>query len=364
MFPLEELVHHLDCNINKVKNGKDFLLLKDPEQVKREDELMNTAPYKQMKTVMLNKKFEGLLNERSKTEEKEQKRLKKMQEREEMQKAGGKFDGKKKMDDESSLTSKLLKGAFHQFESKAGIREDPCVSDLEVIKYARQAPLVILLIGKPRSGKTTTAMNLSASLDLIHIDCQRYIDRLLAKIATYEAPDDLEEGQEPPKWLSDFEEELHRQLKSGNGPNDQQIIEMLNLQIESDEAQTKGFILDLPFYKRKESWTELIKKGELKISHTSFSYIVELLYENPDISYRAENIRLNPDDGKSYSKWERDERKKPKVKKLTEEEEDEPVDEILKRVCDLPDFLSNELKHYHTIERPAFDDFIIRMYDN
>jgi adenylate kinase family enzyme len=52
----------------------------------------------------------------------------------------------------------------------------------------------ILVIGKPRCGKTTFAKNLAVKLDLVHINVENWINDLLAKIKAYEPPEDLEEG--------------------------------------------------------------------------------------------------------------------------------------------------------------------------
>jgi adenylate kinase family enzyme len=54
--------------------------------------------------------------------------------------------------------------------------------------------LKILVIGKPRSGKTTLARNLSKTLNLVHINVENWINDLLARIKAYEPPEDLEEG--------------------------------------------------------------------------------------------------------------------------------------------------------------------------
>jgi adenylate kinase family enzyme len=70
----------------------------------------------------------------------------------------------------------------------------------------------ILVIGKPRCGKTTFAKNLAMKLDLVHINVENWINDLLAKIKAYEPPEDLEEGQEPPKWLTDLEENVNQSL--------------------------------------------------------------------------------------------------------------------------------------------------------
>jgi chloramphenicol 3-O-phosphotransferase len=120
-----------------------------------------------------------------------------------------------------------VRGPFYQLESKLGILTDPVVSDLDIIVSANKPAFAILVIGKPRAGKSTTAEVLASSLDLVYIHVQRFIDILLKKISEYEAPD-LEEGEEPPKWLSDVEENVNSTLKSGGNLDDDTILEILN----------------------------------------------------------------------------------------------------------------------------------------
>ncbi len=60
------------------------------------------------------------------------------------------------------------------------------------------------------------------------------------------------------------------------------------------------------------------------MGHTQeLSHIVELWCDDEDVRLRSENMRVNPDDNALYSRWEREERKKPKIVN----EDDEPVDE-------------------------------------
>ena len=128
---------------------------------------------------------------------------------------------------------------------------------------ASKPPLCILVIGKPRSGKSNVSKSLSESLDLVHVWVKNYINSLLLKISNYEPPEDLEEGKEPPKFLKDFEEDIFQTLKAGKGPCDSQMVKMLAELVGSDQAQTKGFIVDLPLHQREESWFDTISRGAL-----------------------------------------------------------------------------------------------------
>ena len=90
-------------------------------------------------------------------------------------------------------------------DSREGLSQDnfETCAEGDLIQAARTDALKILVIGKPRSGKTSLAKNLCQKLDLVHINVENWLNALINKIKTYEPPEDLEEGQAPPKWLSD-----------------------------------------------------------------------------------------------------------------------------------------------------------------
>ena len=50
------------------------------------------------------------------------------------------------------------------------------------------------------------------------------------------------------------------------------------------------------------------------------THVIELVMSDDEIKERAKNLKYNIDDNKVYSRWEREERKKPKI--LTEEEQE------------------------------------------
>ena len=66
-------------------------------------------------------------------------------------------------------------------------------AEYDFLEAARAKAMRILIIGKPRSGKSTLAKNLAVKLDLVHINVENWIKALLEKIKTYEPPE-VEEG--------------------------------------------------------------------------------------------------------------------------------------------------------------------------
>lgn len=108
-----------------------------------------------------------------------------------------------------------MQGPFYKLITKQGlIKEDfVTIPQSDLIDYAQAQELRIMLIGKPRSGKTTLARNLSKRLDLVHVSLENWLLKLQEKIKNYEPPEDLEEGQEPPEWLTPLEKDVNEALK-------------------------------------------------------------------------------------------------------------------------------------------------------
>lgn len=106
--------------------------------------------------------------------------------------------------------------------------------------------------------------------------------------------------------------------------------------------------------------------------------MVELDCEDEEIRLRAKHLRLDPEDGQVYSRWERAERNKPKPVELDADgnpiEPEVPEDgegpkklieaDLVQRVQDTDSFVTEELQHYAAAERPALDDMIVRLHNH
>ena len=124
-------------------------------------------------------------------------------------------------------------------------------AEQDLIDAATKPAPRILVIGKPRSGKSTLAKNLAVRLDLVHINTENWVLALLEKIKNYEAPEDLPEDADPLGYLSPLEHSIYSNLRSGSGPQDAENVEILRQMINSSSARMKGYILDLNFYDRQ-----------------------------------------------------------------------------------------------------------------
>ena len=108
---------------------------------------------------------------------------------------------------------KVIKGPFYKLQSKSGPTEDDfgkCATS-DLIDIANKEIMRVLIVSKPRCGKTTLAKQLEKRLNLVRVAADQWIDNLFKKIKDREEnpPEEepvpeLEEGQEPPpkkSWL-------------------------------------------------------------------------------------------------------------------------------------------------------------------
>jgi adenylate kinase family enzyme len=59
-----------------------------------------------------------------------------------------------------------------------------------LIDYATNPAPRVLLLGKPRSGKTTLAKKLSEKLDLVHVSIENWMMAFMKKVRDEEPPED------------------------------------------------------------------------------------------------------------------------------------------------------------------------------
>ena len=135
---------------------------------------------------------------------------------------------------------------------------------------------------------------------------------------------------------------------------------MIKELIQSPEARTKGFVLDLDFsHNSEKSWVARIQDAKI-LNDPEFTHIIDLIEDKAETFKRAAELRVTPADGVLYSKWERNERAKPK-KPVNEDEEPEEEDEnapkplneneLVFRECDNQHNITKELESYEKRDR-------------
>jgi|688.fasta_scaffold139218_2 hypothetical protein len=124
---------------------------------------------------------------------------------------------------EETLLLKQLQGPFYQLLSNHGSKRDDFNAPKNLIEQSRQEKMRVLVIGKPRSGKTTLTKELEKSLNLVRVSVDNWLANLFKKIKDREEnpPEEepepeLEEGQErPPKksWMEPLDELVYNKLR-------------------------------------------------------------------------------------------------------------------------------------------------------
>lgn len=98
---------------------------------------------------------------------------------------------------------KLMRGPFYNLISREGSREDDFVNctTRDLIDSANSELIKVLILGKPRSGKTTLAKALAQRLDLVRVSPEVWLEDLFARIKEREEnpPEEDEEDAEEAK---------------------------------------------------------------------------------------------------------------------------------------------------------------------
>lgn len=249
---------------------------------------------------------------------------------------------------------------FHNYVSKNDClpfdNPDPFIEDL--LEYSDQAPLQILVIAKPKVGKSSFCATLAKKLDIIHIDLELCLQKIFKKIKDFEENPELDEENNPKEFLSPLEREVINDLKMGNEVSNDSLLELMNLELDDPLVSLKGFLLDIPLTDFQDfSWISQIFNGTMRLPQVLcryFSHVINLEVPDEEVRNVADNLRENLEDFKLYSEYDRILLKNPKPKSEEEEEAEENeekkplLDEnLLIRPGDCPEFLEPLLEKYN-----------------
>lgn len=154
------------------------MAIKPSEEVRNDyDFVPCETPYKRMRLIMLTKKFETIYTDVLQGDENDLRRIDKLVDKEETRKRKCRLQetlSTKAVAEtyEEKHIIKSMMGPFFKSMSKEGLREDDFITcaQQDLIQFASKPAAKVLLLGKPRSGKTTLAKILAQRLDLMHIN--------------------------------------------------------------------------------------------------------------------------------------------------------------------------------------------------
>ena len=107
---------------------------------------------------------------------------------------------------------KLMRGPFYNMMSREGSREDDFITctTKDLIDSANAELMKVLILGKPRSGKTTMAISMAEKLDLVRISPDIWLEDLFKRIKEKEENEEPEPEEEVPEEPEKKEELMKR----------------------------------------------------------------------------------------------------------------------------------------------------------
>ena len=283
------------CDYEKYEESGKLAIEKREDKMNPEEFIPCEMSYKQMRELMLKKKFETIFNDKAMAAqvgddgEDPAELIRKLVEKEDNRKnkikSPDSFNSKGLSQTyEEKNTIKMMKGPFYKLLSQTGLEEDDFLTcaQQDLIDYVNKPAPRVLILGKPRSGKTTLAAELCKRHDLVHVSVENWMEELQNKIRELpeefdadghdntrpEDPesDEYKEWVPRPDYFTDVELRVKKRLLRGKGPTHLHNVAMLKEQMNSAEAKTKGFVLDLTFYKinvEEEETEEEIPEPEI-----------------------------------------------------------------------------------------------------
>lgn len=187
----------------------------------------------------------------------------------------------------------------------------------------------MLVIGKPKLGKTTLARLVEQKADIEHIELGKLIGKIITRMKELEeTPEQDAEGNpvEMVESLGALEFGIVEDLKNGRKIENGKLVKLVNKALAEKSVAMRGFVLDLPLGAADEDgfcWVDAILTNKIilpKIQCRYFSHIVELDDTDEEVIRNAGLQWSNIETGKVYSEWNREELRKP----LTTSEEEQP----------------------------------------
>ena len=249
---------------------------------------------------------------------------------------------------------------FDKFLSKNGIKFDNWDSDNDLYDEANKKSPVILIVGPPLIGKTSVSAKLSADLQMVYLDPDKFFKDIFKKVEEFEekmANWDENEGNEddnnaqdgaegegdnkdkpkPKKEkpgvdtaLNAVEYAVYNDIINGGAISQLNMQRMYSHILHSDLALSRGVVIDMNsnIYTKNENdpesdemcFVERILSGYY--GNVVVDYVIDLTIDRAELEQRKEQMKFNMKTLKYISPREIELMKKPKViaKEIFEDE--------------------------------------------
>jgi len=193
-------------DVQRIESNDKMAIKPNEEFTREEDFNCVSTSFKDAVQTMLQKKYESfftvkLQGDSETAVERDEEIFKNERERRKLARKAEKLKAKglwETFDSKDFL--KVIKGPFYKLQSKQGPTEDDfekCAAQ-DLISIANKEVIKMIILAKPRSGKTTLAKQLQQRLNLVRVAADAWIEKLFVKIQYYiDNPPEEEEAQPP-----------------------------------------------------------------------------------------------------------------------------------------------------------------------
>lgn len=143
----------------------------------------------------------------------------------------------------------------------------------DVIDYGEDTPLQILLIGDPKTGKSSVGKGLASRLDIEYVEIEELLEESYNRVKQYYGMEDHDEAEAI--GVDNVELNVVKQLKEGKRVDDRLLILLLNNKLKKKETINKGYVLDLPLYVDQQRLEDQEKEDVKKILNDRIWQIFE-----------------------------------------------------------------------------------------
>jgi len=99
----------------------------------------------------------------------------------------------------------------------------------DILMYAKMVPLQLLMIGRPKSGKSSLARAIAVKYNLALISFEKMVDNLFERVKFFEEnPPEADEDGNIKDGLLPIEKYVLGQLQNGNAVEDEDMLDLLN----------------------------------------------------------------------------------------------------------------------------------------
>jgi len=131
---------------------------------------------------------------------------------------------------------------------KSGLPYDDSYMNYDIIDIAKNLPLGIIILGRPRSGKTILSKILSDELGLVNLSIEQILDKNMTIFneANELGEEEIEEKNLMLNKISKTVKTVIGELLQGSSIEKSYVLEIFKESIQLPETSFKGFIIDLP----------------------------------------------------------------------------------------------------------------------